>query len=110
MTDGTGRYHGQTTLARKDKIHLFKDFQYVKSVPRGEELAMLLNLHKWQVEGCDYDAPHVFTVLDMREGYAFHQSAQRITDHSFQTERMFKSDARMPYSEPPFEDLVAKIR
>jgi len=94
---------------RDEQIHLFKDFQYVRSVDRGEEPAMLMALHQWQSSACT-DVEHVFSVLDIPSGYAFHQSAKRIDPTHFRTERMFKSDARMPGSDPPFEDLVGRIR
>lgn len=99
----------QASAARKELIHCFRDFEYLRSVPRPEPPSMLNAMHQLQRAECN-ERKAVFTVLDLVEGYAFHQAAERVSDKSFQTWRMWKSEEGRPESYPTWESLVAKIR
>jgi hypothetical protein len=100
----------QATAARAQMIHCFKDFHFLRSVPRPEPPGMLMALHALQSKECEMAEQHVFTVLDLQAGYAFHQSARRTDPTHFWTERMWKSVANEPLSDPSFESLVSQIR
>jgi hypothetical protein len=103
----------QAQIARqaqmKEQIHCFRDFQYLRSVPRPPPPSMLNAMHQLQRAETN-DRKAVFTVLDLAEGYAFHQAAERVSDKAFQTWRMWKSEEGQPESNPSWESLVAKIR
>jgi len=99
----------QAMDARKEQIHCFKDFRYLRSVPRPSPPSMLNAMQQLQKTDTD-ECKAVFTVLDMAEGYAFHQAAERVSDKAWQTWRMWKTEEGDPASFPTWEELVTKIR
>lgn len=100
------------TAARRsmrDELHCFKDFHYLRSVPRPEAPEMIRALHTLQRTECNHE-DHVFTVLDLDRGFAFHQKAVRVNPTQFRTFRMWKSEEGQRESSPSWESLVAQLR
>ena len=98
----------RASVVNRKAILCFKNYLFLYSMPRGNPPVMLGALHALQSKECDLER-NVFTVLDLEQGYAFHQEAQRCTPSSFQTWRMWKSQANVD-SSPPWELLVRRIR
>lgn len=91
------------------KIHLFKDFKFVRTITADEEPALLNALCKFEYHESDHD-DHTFTVLCIEDGYGFSQRYRKTEPGKAWHSHMWKhvKYEKNPDS-PSFDDLVALI-